>query len=175
MIDRTTIGIDISKAKFDLCALKEQKTYKRVFQNTPSGFQACLKWILQNDLNSSHMCLESTGTYGDPLARFLFDQGFRISVVNPLRIKAYARCHMTRHKTDPVDAKLIAHFCQTQEPTLWAPPPTEGYQLRELTRCLSSLKSSREDFSNRLEKMNWEDKTIPQHYLNIRSKIEEEI
>ncbi len=39
-----------------------------------------------------------------------------MSVVNPLRIKGYASANMQRNKTDRLDARLIASFCQTQKP-----------------------------------------------------------
>jgi transposase len=47
--------------------------------------------------------MEATGRYGDALAQWLHDQGHIVSVVNPLRIKSYARARLTRNKTDQVD------------------------------------------------------------------------
>jgi transposase len=175
MLNNTIIGIDIAKAKFDVFATHHEKSYKHVFQNTPSGFNSFMEWMVKKHFENTHVCLEATGSYGERLSNFLFEKGLKVSVVNPARIKAYGRCNMTRHKTDEVDAKLIAHFCETQKPDLWSPPPKEEYELRELTRCLASLKSSRDDFSNRLEKLEHKGDVVSQHYLNIQSKIEEEI
>lgn len=175
MLNNTIIGIDIAKAKFDVFATHHGKSYKHVFQNTPSGFNAFMEWTVRKKLDGAHACLEATGSYGERLSNFLFEKGLKVSVVNPARIKAYGRCNMTRHKTDEVDAKLIAHFCETQKPDLWSPPPKEEYELRELTRCLASLKSSRDDFSNRLEKLEHKGDVVSKHYVNIRSKIDNEI
>jgi transposase len=60
------------------------------------------------------------------------DQGHIVSVVNPLRIKSYAKARLTRNKTDPVDADLIADFCQSEQPAAWTPPTPEMRELREL-------------------------------------------
>ena len=58
-------------------------------------------------------------------------------MVNPLRIKAYAKARLTRNKTDPVDADLIADFCQSEQPAAWTPPTPEMRELRELLHtCL---------------------------------------
>lgn len=94
--------------------------------------------------------MEATGTYGERLAETLVDAGLTVSVVNPAAIEAYARSQLTRTKTDPVDARLIAHFCATQRPPAWQPLPREIRELQAVVRRLDALEEMRTQERNRL-------------------------
>ena len=39
-------------------------------------------------IGDSHICMEATGAYWEPLALYLHERGFLVSVMNPARIKA---------------------------------------------------------------------------------------
>jgi len=97
-----------------------------------------------------HVCLEATGSYGEALALYLFDAGYRVSVVNPAAVKAFAASCLTRTKTDKVDAELIARCCLAQQPEAWRPPAPEVRQLQALVRRLESLIEMRVAEENRL-------------------------
>jgi transposase len=71
--------------------------------------------------------------------------------VNPARIHAYAKSRLSRNKTDKADAALIAHFCHSQQPPAWAPPPVYQHELQALVRHLESLLDLRQQQLNRLE------------------------
>ena len=60
--------------------------------------------------------MEATGIYGEALAEHLFDARLTISVVNPARIKGFAKSELLRSKTDKIDAGLIARFCYAMQP-----------------------------------------------------------
>jgi transposase len=146
------IGIDISKLKFDLCLLRENGKLKhKVFANTPSGFLQLSAWLKKQKVERVHLCMEATGTYGEALATYLFDAGHVVSVVNPAIIKAYAQSHLSRTKTDKVDATLIARFCGERKPPAWHPPAREVRDLQALVRRLESLLEMRQMEANRLE------------------------
>ena len=97
------------------------------------------------------MCLEATGLYGDGVAEFLHQQGYRVSVVNPSRIKAYGDSLLRRNKTDRTDARLIAQFCRTQQPEVWTPMPAEVKELRALLRHLDDLQAMCQQEQNRVQ------------------------
>jgi transposase len=79
----------------------------------------------------------------------LHGRDYPVSLVNPARIKAYGDSQLKRNKTDLQDARLIAHFCATQQPRLWSPPPPEVKELQAMTRHLESLKADRTRELNR--------------------------
>jgi Transposase len=60
------LGIDISKAKFDVALMVAGKVKKtRVFENAPDGFKALSDWLLKQGISSVSACMEATGCYGD--------------------------------------------------------------------------------------------------------------
>ncbi len=150
-MDLFPLGIDISKAKFDVALLRpDGKLRHRVFPNSPAGFQLLSAWLAKQKALSIHACIEATGTYSEALASYLHNAGHRVSVVNPAIIKAYASTEMTRTKTDKADSSLIARFCQKHQPPAWSPPPPEISELQALLRRLEALIDMRQQESNRL-------------------------
>jgi transposase len=151
---KTVLGIDQAKKKFDVALLRNGKYKSKVFENNPAGFSLLLDWLVKNDVETVHACMEATGTYGDALARVLHEAGHSISVTNPARIKAYGQSELLRTKNDKTDAKLIARFCEKMEPTLWQPSPAEVEYLRGLGRRRDALVSMRTQELNRQETSN---------------------
>lgn len=144
------LGIDISKAYFDVYLVGGVEPASGRFDNDVSGFKQLRKWLKKRKVETMHACMEATGRYGDNLAQWLHTQGYQVSVVNPRRIKKYGESKLQRNKTDKIDAKLIADFGLTQDPPLWVPLP-EGYQeLQALTRRWQMLVDNRTQEQNRL-------------------------
>jgi transposase len=135
-----SFGIDIAKRKFDITLLEGEKSRSKVFDNTPAGHQALVDWLAARGVTpaEAHAGMEATGQYYETLAEFLYSSGFRVSVINPLQIKAFGESRLSRQKTDRADATLIAHFVKQQAPLLWQPAPPE---IRELQRLLSRLEA----------------------------------
>ncbi len=145
------LGIDIAKAKFDACLVKPHgKSKHKVFANTWHGFEQLITWLASHHVSNLHACLEATGSYGEPLALFLFEAGLMVSLVNPAAVRAFANAGLSRTKTDKVDAELIARFCLAQQPKAWHPPAPELRELQALVRRLESLVEMRVAEENRL-------------------------
>ncbi len=145
------LGIDIAKLKFDVCLIKPNgKAKHKVFVNTRHGFEQLIRWLDSHQVTNLHACLEATGTYGEPLALFLFEAGRLVSLVNPAAVRAFANAGLSRTKTDKADAELIARFCLAQQPKAWQPPAPEVRQLQALVRRLESLVEMRVAEENRL-------------------------
>lgn len=170
-----TMGIDISKLKFDATLLLEGKKEKhKTFSNDQKGFKEMASWLQSLGAKEVHVCLEATGRYGEKLSFFLHHQGFKVSVVNPTRIKASARSEGVRAKTDKVDSGIIARFCKAQCPSLWEPPSLEEQQLKDLYRCLQSLIEDKTKVSNRLETLE-EKKGSHKVWTDLSKSIDEKI
>jgi len=147
------LGIDVSKASFDVVLLADEqsKGLHKIFPNTPRGFNVLRAWLAKQGAEQLHACLESTGSYGVPLAEFLVAERYIVSVVNPRRIKHYAQSRLSRNKTDKQDAFVIARFCLKEQPDPWVPMAPEAKQLQALVRRLEDLKDLKEQEENRLE------------------------
>ena len=151
---QSVIGIDVSKEKLDVCALFDGKIRKKIIENSVSGFKSLHVWIFKNNINNPHICMESTGCYSEGVAEFFHELGFKVSVVNPLQIKAFRNSKLIRQKTDSVDAQIIAEFCLQNAPAAWKPRSPEQKELHYLNVRISALKAELNRVSNALENRN---------------------
>ena len=146
------LGIDISKETFDVALLKGKKRTKTTkFANTPAGFEQLNQWLKAQGIERVHGCLEATNIYGHALASYLYNHEHRVSIVNPARIKGYAKSQLSRTKNDQVDAGLIARFCRDLNPSLWRPSSAEVAKLQGFSRRLEALEKMITQEKNRLE------------------------
>lgn len=137
------LGIDLSKETFHAFLLSDRTDAKKVFPNTPKGFEQLTTWLENRHAADVHICMEATGAYWEALALYLHGLEQRVSVINPARIKAFAQSELLRTKTDAVDAALIARFCKSQSPERWVPPGPEIRVLQALMRHYDHLKTTR--------------------------------
>lgn len=155
MIEREKIeailGIDVSKMKFNVALLRMGKYKHKSFANNTEGFRELRRWLERQGVEEVHGCMESTGIYGEALAEYLYECGYKVSVVNPARIKGFAQSELLRTKTDKVDASLIARFCLAMRPEYWVPDSKEIRELRSLARRVDALIKMRNQEANRLE------------------------
>ena len=145
------VGIDVSKAKLDVAVWRAGKYRNKVVPNTPSGFQTLLAWLQAQGIPRAHVCLESTGTYGEAVAWALVEAGHVVSVVNPALVKAHAKSQGLRTKTDAVDARVLAHYCQEKRPRPWQPPSAAEQALRALVARHQALVEIQTQEKNRTE------------------------
>jgi len=176
------LGIDIAKDKFDVALLVDEKFKTKAFSNTNKGFISLLNWLDKNNYNSNelHTCMEATGSYGLALATFLVENNYKISIVNPARVKGFSKSEMLRTKTDKEDCKLIARFCKAMVPELWKPNPKYIQLLQGLIRRLESLMLMKLQEENRLavttedpikKSINAVIEVIEEQILEVKDKI----
>lgn len=146
------LGIDVAKAKLD-CALRQPdgKHKHKVFNNDPKGFAALREWICKHGVTELHVCMEATGVYWEAVAEYLANHQYVVSVVNPAQVKAFGASRLVRTKTDKVDAKLIAEFCNQNQPSPWQAPSLKEQALRAMVLRLDALQEMRSQEDNRLE------------------------
>ena len=147
------LGIDISKATFDVALLRdEDKPKSKRFTNNEEGFRQLEVWLRQqlvNDSSTLHVCLEATSHYGDAVAAYLHERGYTVSIVNPAAVRAFAKSELARTKTDKADAARIARFCRAHQPPAWTPPSPEVVTLQALVKRLETLKQMQQMENNR--------------------------
>lgn len=173
------IGIDISKASFDVAVLLSDKKIKtKKISNNKSGFNLLVDWLKTCNVNpeNAHVCMEATGIYYESLADFLYQNQFIISVVNPARIKGFGMSELSRTKNDRADAKLIARFCKAMNPSVWQPIKPEHKELQQLVRRLEDLKNLLQIEKNHLEAARSDDvKKSIEFVIELLNKQIEEI
>lgn len=148
------LGIDIAKQSYQVCLRVGKKIERHEFANQPENFGELSAWLKQHKAKRCHVCMEATNRYWEELAKYLYARGHRVSVVNPSRIRDYARSKLLRNKTDKLDADLIADFCATQSPDAWQPLSPEIQELQALMRHWEDLKALRSEIQARLSNGN---------------------
>jgi transposase len=154
-----SVGIDVSKEKFDSCfsvidpGQKVTVKSTRKMGNTPSGIQELINWSnAKRKLDIPLVfVMEATGVYYEKIALELYSQGFDVSVVLPNKSKSYMQSLGLKSKNDKIDAKGLARMGAEQHLDIWQPFSKNIYQLRMLTRQNEDLQKERTVILNRLE------------------------
>lgn len=154
------IGIDVSKHKLDVAWLKDLTSMKvktKSFDNKSQTFALIVDWLKANlgddvSFNDIHIILEATGIYHENIAYYLYDLGFKVSIVNPAFVKHYADSLGVRQKTDKKDSILLAKYGAITQPDTWVAPSEEVRKLNALLARLGALNEDLQREYNRKEK-----------------------
>ena len=163
------VGIDISKKFFDLHILEEGKDMH--FEYTPEQIKQCVKLLLNNDVEL--IVMEATGGYELELACALQAAGLAIAIVNPRRIRDFAKAAGKMAKTDKLDAAIIALYGATLEPPKKAIIDANTCKLKALVARRNQLVAMRSSENNRMEHSR--DKEIARSIKTVVKTIEREI
>ena len=79
------LGIDISKAKFDVALLQAEQYRTATFSNDAQGIGKLARWLQKRRVERLHACLEATGTYGEELALFLQEASLPVMLLRRVR------------------------------------------------------------------------------------------
>lgn len=159
VIIKHSIGIDMSKEKFDAC-YKTYDTEQRIvikgsrsFNNTASGFKLFTEWCSKRKVEGIRQVftMEATGVYYESLAFYLYDHDLYVSVVLPNRSKNYFKGLGIKSKTDKIDAAALAQMGAEQNLPLWNRPDDWTVSLRQTTRQREQLQETRTTLLNQKE------------------------
>ena len=141
------VGMDVAKEKFDVALEINNSCHQECFSNDKKGYRAFSKW-LNKHTSQPWVCMEATGHYSELIADYLFTQAVRVSVVNPLQIKSFARAGLSRNKTDQLDARIIANYCNKMQPRTFTSRSESHKELKDLTNLLDTLKEQHVRLTN---------------------------
>lgn len=145
------IGIDVAKHNFDLCFLNHKGIQQ--FENSTEGIHNALKVIKK--LHPNLVVMEATGGYENLLAAELHAARLPVAVVNPRRIRDFARANGQLAKTDRLDASIIALFAAKMK------PPTQE-QIDHNSRRMKALVTRR----NQLIRLHTAENNRREHILH---------
>ena len=143
---RVVVGIDVAKDKVDACirALSQRQTL-------PSGVKGrrrLIAWLRKHGVDRAVM--EASGGYEQDWAKVLCEAGFEVRVVDPKRVRNFARSAGRLAKNDVIDADTIAWFAETFED---APSQTHD-AAREQLAALVKARKAVIDLKTRLQNQN---------------------
>lgn len=106
------IGIDLSKNNIDVC-WHDRRTAR--FDNTAKGIGAFIGQVKKTGLAMSLVC-EATGGYERLLVRAAHEAKIAVCVVNPARVRHFAKGKGILAKTDRIDASVLQAFGAENQP-----------------------------------------------------------
>lgn len=108
------IGIDVSKDSLELARHGRRGT--RRFANDAAGIAALVEAVGAEA--PGRVVAEATGGYERALVRALHAAELPVAVVNPKRVRHYAKALGILAKSDPIDAQVLARFGHDIEPKI---------------------------------------------------------
>ena len=108
----TFVGIDVAKEKLDIAVLGETKGSQ--VGNDEKGITSLIQKMIA--LKPSLIVVEATGGYQRAVVLGMYEAGLPVAVVNPARVRQYARACGLLAKTDKLDAFNLAEFGKQVKP-----------------------------------------------------------
>lgn len=106
------VGIDVGKTKLDVAVAGNGSA--REWSNDERGRRVLSGWLSEQEVEL--VVVEASGGIESALVSELVEAGIPVAVVNPTRVRAFARAAGQLAKTDPIDARMIARFGATMKP-----------------------------------------------------------
>lgn len=128
----SNIGIDISKAKLDGVVLASDDAVTSFsFDNDRHGIAKLITYL--TTLSPQCIAIEPTGGYEQSLFLALHEASLPVAMVEPARVRQFARSLGQRAKTDDIDARILAQFAQLLQPVTY---PLVDAETREISEWL---------------------------------------
>jgi transposase len=103
------VGLDVAKNKVDACI--RSAGLRLSAASTPEGQAELVAWLRANRVGRAVM--EASGGYERSWAEALRAAGVAARIVDPKRIRHFAKAAGRLAKNDPIDAETIAWFAET--------------------------------------------------------------
>jgi transposase len=107
--DLVVAGIDVAKDKVDVCI--RSLSLRRTFASTADGRRELASWLRRKKIGKAVM--EASGGYERDWAKALRDARIEVRIVDPKRVRSFARSAGRLAKNDAIDAEMIAWFAET--------------------------------------------------------------
>jgi transposase len=121
----TFFGIDVSKTALDLAQWGKEEVVR--YENDTAGITDMVEMLL-SETAVTLIVVEASGGFEQTMVTDLAAASLPIVVVNPTRVRNFARAKGQLAKTDQIDARVIADFAKTIRPEV-RPLGTEEQQL----------------------------------------------
>jgi len=108
--EQVVVGIDVAKEKVDVAI---RRGAEGCFANDSRGRRQLLAWLKEHAVGQAVM--EASGGYEKSWAQLLRKAGVEVVIVDPKRVRHFAKSAGQLAKNDPIDARMIAWFGEAFE------------------------------------------------------------
>lgn len=110
--DAVFVGIDCGKAALDVAVYPGGESLQ--VANNQAGYRSLIAWLSAHRV--ALVGIEASGGYERSVRDALEREGIAVAVLDPARVRHFAKAKGQRAKTDPIDAALIAEFTGCFQP-----------------------------------------------------------
>ena len=162
-------GIDIAKDKIDVCI--RSLSQRQTFANTVEGHRKLIAWLRQHKVGKAVM--EASGGYERSSAKALREAGIEVRIVDPKRVRNFARSAGRLAKNDAIDAEMIAWFAETFSEAPGQLHDAAREELQQLVNARQGLLDIQTDIQNRGEHV--APKPVQKLHARLMKKIATEL
>jgi transposase len=140
-------GIDCGKRFLDIAVYPGGEQIR--LENEPADHQRLVVWLTERSI--TRVGLEASGGYERAVRDVLCAAGLEVHILDPARVRHFAKAKGRRAKTDPIDARVIAEFTATlvDTPPVTVEPVRE--ELAKLIRTRRLLVAKRADMAKAIK------------------------
>ena len=148
---KRVVGIDVGKENLDVSAFGEGRTARAqgTIERNKGAIEKLAKSCKAAQVELAVM--EASGGYEKLVLRVMHKTGVPLALVQPARVRAYAKAIGRLAKTDALDCRLIAQFGASVEVAPWQPADPHMEQAQELSRYRDALVKQRTTEKQRLQ------------------------
>jgi transposase len=143
---KSNVGIDVSKSWLDVHVLPSGDTLR--VTNSREGVGKLKRWLKRFDVML--VVVEATGKWHRPLQRSLHASAIAVAVIDPFRVRMFAKAQGIFAKTDRLDARVLAQFAIVMAPQVRPPAPEAMQELAELAQARDSAVAEQTALKNQL-------------------------
>jgi transposase len=143
---KSTAGIDVSKNWLDAHVLRSSE-FLRV-ANDAEGIRRLKRWLLRRKVEL--IAIEPTGKWHREVVRSLTASKLAVAIVNPYRLRNFAKAQGILAKTDRLDARVLAMFAAMMCPSCRPLAPQALEMMQELVTARSSAADEAAMLKNQL-------------------------
>lgn len=143
---KSNVGIDVSKCWLDAHVLPSSESLR--VANDCQGMRQLKRWLSRFEI--ALVVVEATGKWHRPLCRSLAATAIPVAVVDPFRVRMFAKAQGLFAKNDRLDARVLAVFAAVLPPPVRPVAPQALEELKELTVARVSAVEQQTALKNQL-------------------------
>lgn len=145
--DGVVVGIDVAKDKIDACI--RSLSQRLTFPSNAEGRRKLMAWLRKHKVDKAVM--EASGGYERDWAKALREGGVEVRIVDPKRVRSFARSAGRLAKNDTIDAEMIAWFAETFGEVKGQAYDAEREKLLQIVYARQALLDQQTQMRNRRE------------------------
>jgi transposase len=163
------VGIDIAKDKADACI--RTLSLRQTSPSTECGQSELIAWLGKHKVGKAVM--EASGGYERSWAKALREAGIEVRIVDPKRVRNFAKSAGRLAKNDAIDAEMIAWFAETFSEAPGQVHDAARENLQQLVNARQGLLEIQTEIQNRDEHV--APKPVQKMHARLLKKIATEL